>query len=215
MRPLIGGVAGVGGLLLAACALPAQVAVMGSVLTGVAEHSVDAGYGVEHASGPILGGAASVYVFDRMEVALEALGASLSAASPDVLDQDVGQITARLRVRTVRWLAVEAGYVRRVYSTALARQTWTMIATGVEVRVAILDGAVHGVARVDLLPSVSVNGLPKPDLAFTSAAGLDYHYGSFTAGILYSLERCDFPVVTSTQRLEQLTALSLRLGWHP
>jgi hypothetical protein len=214
MRCLAGRVAGAAGLLLAARALPGQVSVTGSTFAGVAQHSVDAGYGIEHASGPILGGAASVYLFDRMELALEALGGSLNGESAGVLDQDAGQIAARLRVRTVRWLAVEAGYVRRVYSTALARQTWTMVATGVEARVAILDGAVHGVARIDLLPSVSVNGLPKPDLAFTSAAGLDYHYGPVTAGVLYSLERCDFPVVSSTQRLEQLTALSLRLAWR-
>jgi hypothetical protein len=124
----------------------------------------------------------------------------------------VGEIAARVRVRAVPWLALETGYTRRMYSTALARQAWTMLALGVEARVAVLEGAVYGVARADFLPAVSVTGLPSPDLAFSSGAGLDYNYGPLTAALFYSLERYDFPTTNSTRRLEQLTILSLRLA---
>ena len=62
----------------------------------------------------------------------------------------------------------------------------------------------------ELLPAVSVSGLPGPDLAFTSAAGVEYSHGALGAGAFYTLERYDFPTANSVQRLEQLTALTLR-----
>jgi len=177
---------------------------------GVAEHRVDVGYGVERSSGALLGGTASLLVSRRLEVAVRVGGGTLGATSSGAVDRDVAEVNVRLRGRATPWLVFEAGYARRMYSTVLARQAWTMLGVGVEGRVALLEGAIHGVARAELLPAVSVSGLPGPDLAFTSAAGVEYSHGALGAGAFYTLERYDFPTANSVQRLEQLTALTLR-----
>jgi len=177
---------------------------------GVAEHRVDVGYGVERSSGALLGGTASLLVFHRLELAVRAEGGTVGATSYGAVDRDVAQVDVRLRGRATPWLIFEAGSARRMYATVLARQAWTMLGAGVEGRVARLEGAIHGVARAELLPAVSVSGLPGPDLAFTCAAGVEYSHGALGAGAFYSLERYDFPTVNSVQRLEQLTALTLR-----
>ena len=195
---------------LIAPGLASQVAVTGSLFTGVAEHRVDGGYGVERSSGALLGSAASLLVFRRLELAVRAEGGTLGAASSGAVDRDMAEVDVRLRGRAAPWLILEVGYARRMYSAVLARQAWTMLGAGVEGRVALLEGAIHGVARAELLPAVSVSGLPGPDLAFTSAAGVEYSHGALGASAFYSLERYDFPTVNAVQRLEQLTAFTLR-----
>ncbi len=164
--------------------LASQVAVTGSLLMGVAEHRVDVGYGVERSSGALLGGTASLLVFHRLELAVRAEGGTVGATSYGAVDRDVAQVDVRLRGRATPWLIFEAGYARRMYSTVLARQAWTMLGAGVEGRVALLEGAIHGVARAELLPAVSVSGLPGP----TGAA--DGAHPAFRRSVATALKIC-------------------------
>src|SRR5207247_9400533 len=70
----------------------------------------------------------------------------------------------------------------------------------------------RGVVRAGLLPVVSVNGLPRPDVALTAAAGIEYRSGVVTGGLFYGLERYDFPDRGAGRRLEQVSTLTIRFG---
>ena len=193
-------------------ALPvaAQRSLMVAPLVSLAEHRVDAGFGIEHSLGPILGGVATLRFGSRLTLAGRALGGSLFG-STGVLDRDVGELGVEASVVTAPWLAFQARAVRRAYSTKLGRQTWNMVGLGATARAAFAGDAIHGVWRVTLLPVVSVSGLRDPDVAFRAAAGLEYRVRTATLGVEYSRERYDFPPEAGVRRLEQLSALTLLL----
>jgi len=141
---------------------------------------------------------------------VRAFGGSLFG-STGVLDRDVGELGVEASVLTLPWLVLQAGAARRAYSTRLGRQTWTLVSLGGTARMAFAGDAIHSVWRAALLPAVSASGLPGPDMAFRAATGLEYRIRTTTLGVEYSLERYDFPAEAGVRRLEQLSALSLRL----
>jgi len=189
----------------------AQRAVTAFAALSVAEHRVDAGYGVERAWGAILGGGASLRLGARVELGLRVQGGRLNAATPGAVDRDVGAVGVEAGVRAVPWLTFRAGAQRRTYSSVIARQGWTMVDVGAEVRLTFARGTISGVTRAALVPVVSVSGLPRPDVAVTAATGLQLRRRGLTLGALYSLERYDFPAQGANPRLEQLAAVTLRL----
>jgi hypothetical protein len=193
-------------------ALPvaAQRSLVVAPLVSLAEHRVDAGFGIERSVGPILGGVGTLRFGPRLAVAVRALGGSLFGAT-DVLDRDVGELGVEASVVTVPWLALQAGAARRAYSTKLGRQTWTLVGVGASARMTFAGDAVHSVWRAALLPAVSASGLRGPDVAFRAATGLEYRIRGTTLGVEYSLERYDFPAEAGVRRLEQLSALTLLL----
>src|SRR5439155_1613133 len=161
----------IAGAILSAAPAAAQRALTVAPLVSLAEHRVDAGFGVERSLGPILGGVGTVRFSPRVTVAVHALGGSLFG-SQGVLDRDVGELGVEASVITVPWLALEAGATRRAYSTKLGRQTWTLVGLGATARMAFAGNAIHGVWRAALLPAVSASGLRGPDRAFRAATGL-------------------------------------------
>jgi hypothetical protein len=123
----------------------------------------------------------------------------------------VGEVGVAARVGATSWLDAEVGAARRVYSSSIARQGWTLIHVGATARVMFAGNAIRGVASAGLLPIASVAGLPNPDRAFRARTGLEYRIRSATLIFDYSLERYDFPTEEGVRRLEQLSALTLRL----
>ena len=188
----------------------AQHALIVAPLASLAQHRVEAGFGVERSLGPILGAVATLRSGPRLTLAVRALGGSLFGSN-GVLDRDVGELGIQASVATGPWLSLQAGAARRVYATRVARQAWTTVGLGATARVAFAGGAIHGVWLAALLPVVSVSGLRGPDVAFRAATGLEYVVRTTTVGVEYSLERYDFPAAAGVRRLEQLSALSLRL----
>ncbi|HEU5260153.1 MAG TPA: hypothetical protein VFU41_01890 [Gemmatimonadales bacterium] len=193
----------------------AQQRFSGSAWASLAEHRVDAGFGLERASGLVFGAAVSAHVGPRLELALRAQGGSLEASTAGAVDRDLGEIALATRVAAASFLSLQAEASRRVYSSAIARQAWTLVGVGAEVQVPFIEKAVRGLARAGFLPVVSVEGLHRPDLAFTAAAGLEYAAGAITLRALYSLERYDFPAQDAGRRPEQLSALTLQLSLAP
>src|SRR5205807_7386710 len=191
-----------------ACA-NAQRALTVEPLVSLAEHRVDAGFGVERSLGPIVGGVGTLRLSPGLTAAVRAVGGSLFG-SKGVLDRAVGELGVEGSVAIVPWLSLQAGVTRRAYATRLGRQTWTTVAAGATARVAFAGTMIQGVGHAALLPVVSVTGLPDPGAAFRAAAGLDYRIRATTLGVEYSLERYDFPGNPGVRRLEQLTALTLR-----
>ncbi|HEX9485842.1 MAG TPA: hypothetical protein VF976_02160 [Gemmatimonadales bacterium] len=198
------------GAILAAAPAGAQRALTVAPLVSLAEHRVDAGFGVERSLGPILGAVGTLRFGPRLAVAVRAVGGSLFG-STGVIDRDVGELGVEASVVTVPWLALQAGAARRAYSTKLARQTWTLVGFGARARVAFAGDAIHGVWQATLLPAVSASALRGPDMAFRVTTGLEYRIRTTTLGVEYSLERYDFPAEAGVRRLEQLSALTLRL----
>jgi hypothetical protein len=188
----------------------AQRALAVAPIVSLAEHRVDAGFGVERSLGPILGGVGTLRLGSRLAIAVRALGGSLFGSS-GVLDRDLGELGVEGSVAAGPWLSLQVGAARRAYGTTVARQTWTIVDVGAAARVAFAGGTIHGVGRTALLPVVSVTGLPDPGVAFRAATGLEYRVRAATLGVEYSLERYDFPVNQGVRRREQLAALTLRL----
>jgi len=120
-----------------------------------------------------------------------------------------GAVTFRSRLTLA---ARAAGGSLSTDSTAIARQRWTMVEAAAEARFDFTTNAVRGVVRAGLLPVVSVNGLPRPDVALTAAAGIEYRSGVVTGGLFYGLERYDFPDRGAGRRLEQVSTLTIRFG---
>jgi hypothetical protein len=193
----------------------AQQRFSGTVAVSLAEHRVDAGLGRERSTGLVLGAGAGLQVSRRLDLAVRAQGGSLDASSSGAVDRDVGEIGIAASVAAGSWLSLQAGVARRVYSTLLARQGWMLAGVGAEAHFTYTGTPVRGLARLWWLPVASVSGLPRPDLAFTAATGLEYRTGAFTLGAVYSLERYDFPAEAAVQRVEQLAALTLRLDVRP
>ena len=189
----------------------AQRALTVAPLVSLAEHRVDAGFGVERSLGPILGAVGTLRLGPGLAVAMRALGGSLFGAN-GVLDRDVGELGVEGSVAAGPWLSLQAGAARRAYGTKVGRQTWTTVDIGAVARVPFAGGTIHGVGRAALLPVVSVTGLPDPGVAFRAATGLEYDVRAATLGVEYSLERYDFPIDQGVHRVEQLAALTLRLG---
>ncbi|PYO60085.1 MAG: hypothetical protein DMD28_13840 [Gemmatimonadetes bacterium] len=204
------------GLLLALSLAPAagvgQIAASGTTLVSFVEHRVDIGYGVEKSSGPLLGAEGAVDLWSRLALRIRAAGGSLSTQAVGAQDRDLGELGIQASVVAVRWLALRGGATWRTYSTAIARQRWTTVELGAEARLDFATSPVRGVLRAGLLPVVSVEGLPGPDVALTAAAGIEYSARSVTGGLFYGLERYDFPDQGTGRRLEQVSTLTLRLS---
>jgi hypothetical protein len=200
-------------LALAASAASAQRTVRANGLVTIMKHRVDAGFGVEPSSGVAYGSEVMIEAGDLFIFQLEAHTGSLQARAPGAITRDVAEIAARVDVFALPWLTVRAGAGRRIYSTQLARQSWTMIEVGAEARLAFSERRVSGTASGAILPAVWVNALDRPDLAFTGAAGMEYRPGRANFALLYSLERYRFPAGAIAERREQTTALTLKAGW--
>jgi hypothetical protein len=200
------------GLLGAAAPARAQLAAQGMGLVAVAEHRVDAGRGVEQASGMVIGGEGTLFLGARTEFFVHAAGGKLSAVSGNADDRDLAEVELRAAVVPVPWLALHAAVSSRTYSTTLVRERWTALRFGGEARLAFVGAGVRGVLRAEVLPSVSVSGLEDPSRAFAAGAGLEWRAGVLTLGLRYELERYDFPTVATVDRREQLSMLTAHAG---
>lgn len=189
-----------------------QTRVSGTGLVSLFDHQVDIGYGAEESTGLLLGAEGAVTFRSRLTLAARAAGGSLSTDAVGAESRDVGEVGIQASVDLMRWLALRGGATWRTYSTAIARQRWTMVEAAAEARFDFTTNAVRGVVRAGLLPVVSVNGLPRPDVALTAAAGIEYRSGVVTGGLFYGLERYDFPDRGAGRRLEQVSTLTFLLS---
>jgi len=201
--------------LLCACAATRGAAAVQSVTAAgflsLAEHRVDAGYGVERSSGALVGGAATLHIGHRSELSLRAVGGTLTSSTSSAIDRDVGEIAVEARWLASSWLALDVGAARRVYSTDLARQVWSSGGAGVEAILPLVESRLNGVLHVSLRPVVSVSGTQGPDLGAMASAGIEYRRARVGMRALYSVERYDFPARAGVERLEQVSALTLQV----
>jgi len=197
--------------------LPALVGAQGLELNGVVtvthgDHRVDAGLGVERATGLLAGGAARLR-FRSMAVALSGETGHLTAVpGSGAVDRDVAQVGATAQFTPLPWLVLESGVTLRSFGTVVARQRWTLLRAGAQARVPLSGETFWVLGHAHLLPLVRVNGLPNAATAFDAGTGLAYQRGRIMFALTYTLERCDFPSQGSTRRSEQLGTLALSGG---
>lgn len=199
-------------LVLASGGSAAQTSLSGTASVALFDHQVNIGYGVEESSGLLLGVEGAVDFRSRLVLGLRATGGSLATDAIGAENRDVGEVGVQASVALARWVALRGGATSRTYSTAVARQRWTTLELGAETRLDFTTSPVRGVVRAGFLPTVSVRGLPRPNLALTAAAGIEYRIGSVTGGLFYGLERYDFPDQGAGRRLEQVSTLTFRLS---
>lgn len=193
--------------------LAAQRSYTAALVGARIDHRVSAGSGLERAAGTLVGGQVGT-TLARVELEGRALGGRLTTRSDIGDDRTVGELGVQASALPLPWLAFTIGAMGRSYTTPLARQRWIAMSTGLEARVAMLDGAVSGSARFSLMPAVSVSGLDAPNFAAESGAEVAYHSRLLTAELAYSLERYDFPEVAGVRRLEQFGRLTASVGIH-
>ena len=78
------------------------------------------------------------------------------------------------------------------------------------VRAAVRGLRVRGLYFILLLSVIAWVLSYQTKTAYSVGTGLEYQLGQGTIGILYSLERYDFPAQAMVQRLEQVSALTVR-----
>ncbi len=212
-RSCIGRVLGsVAVLLWVAAPARAQLGLSAQGRYSVVEHRVKAGLGVEQSSGALTGGSGTLFLGSRLEVTIHSAAGTLTADSATAVDRDVAEASVRASLLTVPWLALHAGFSARSFSNQLARQRWTALRFGGEVRMAFVGGGVTGLLHGEILPGAKVSGLERPSRAFAAGAGLEWRTGPLALTLRYDLERYDFPTVLGAQRAEQLSVLTAEAG---
>ena len=175
---------------------------------GVVEHRIDAGFGVERAAGLVAGVEGAVQIGTRWRLAITWQGGSLDARGTGATDRDVAEVRLEGGARATSWLEFRTSVTRRVFSTALARQRWDILAVGATARAPLTD-RLEAIVAGEYAPVAAVHGLPHPSVAFAAASGLVYRFGRRSVHLLYGVERYDFP-----GRAEQLGSLLVSAAWR-
>lgn len=196
---------------IAASGARAQI-VTPSVFVAYVTHQVDEGFGDEATSGPVLGARVTVNPTRWTEVTLLGYAGTLTPDSGQVDARRLSDLELTGGVFATPWLAFQLGARSRAYTTPLGRQRWLSLTVGAEVRQPIFDGAAQVVVRAGLLPAVNVSGLASPNFAGTTAVGFEFLHAPLTGGVMFSLERYDFPTTSSGPRSEQVAMLTAQFG---
>jgi hypothetical protein len=197
------------------CAPPVgaqRLGMSGLVLGSRMEHRVNAGLGVEQASGFVFGGQGRVRFGSWFELGGHGFVGTLTPDSTFATERRVTEADVVGSLTAIPWLALQVGGSIRSYEGTLARQRWASVRVGGEGRLDLARGRMRGIVRAGLMPYVEVSGLTNPTTALYAGAGLEIELRPFVACIIYQLERYDFPAQAGLERSEQLASLTAGLG---
>lgn len=201
------------GLALAAGPVAAQRLTLAGTLS-LAEHRVDAGFGLERTAG-LIGGAIVGGRLGNLDLQAQARTGRLLLRSAMGTDLEMAELGLGASWWLRPWVALRGAALVRGYSADVARQRWRMAEVGAELRVPFAANRARGVVRGGWRPAVTVSGLSRPSTALAAAAGTEYDVSRFSFAILYELERYDFPPQGGVKRFEQLSALTVQASVHP
>ena len=191
---------------------PKKPAAVFAAVVGIADHRVDIGIGTEKTSGPVFGAEFELPFTRQLTMRGQAIAGKLSAGTSGIDDRTLTDFGATLSYDALSWGSLEIGSGIRSYTTTLATQRWSSIATGGRAHLEALDGLVSGHVNFAFLPLVSVSGIQSPSLGLQAGAGLGFRQRRLTAGLHYELERFSFPAQLGIQRIEQYAILRFRVG---
>ena len=203
--------------LLVASAIPAgvasaQVTVTPSVFVAYVEHQVNIGFGDERTTGPVLGAAVNVAPVRFVDVSISGYTGTLIPDTASLDSRRMADLELASSVFATPTLALQIRIRAQSYTTSLARQRWTSIIVGGEFAPLMFDGAARAVFRAGLAPVTSVSGSPNASFAASGAAGFEFLRGPLTGGLLFSLDRYDFPTSNGFARSEQVVMLGAEFG---
>lgn len=177
------------------------------------EHRVTLGAEVEQASGPVLGIAAEGEITSWLGLRAAIRGGTLHADWAPAEDRRMGEVSLAADAFPVPWIGVVGGASTRGYRTEFGRQRWTRVMVGPELRTPLTE-RFAGRIRLTAAPYVGVTDTRAPSRALEGAAAVTYESGRLHGALTYVLERYDFEPADGARRLEQLSGLTLGLGWR-
>jgi hypothetical protein len=186
-----------------------------TLLGGFAEHRVSQGVGLEKTSGPLFGGAMGLALGGALSLRLQFLTGRLKKDTVTVLkDRSIAAGRLEAGIQISPWLTVLVGGEARRYEV-VGTERWLIGRAGAEANVSLGGGPLRGIARIFVLPLISIaNNLgtaTAPSSGLASEIGLGLEGRHVAGSLLYSVERYSFP--SSTGRKEQFGALLFRVGY--
>lgn len=177
------------------------------------EHRVTLGTEVEQASGPVLGIAAAGAITPWLGLRAAIRGGTLRADWAPAEDRRMGEISLAGEAFPIAWIGVVGSASTRVYRTEFGRQRWTRLTIGPELRTPLHE-RFAGSIRLAASPYVGVSDTHTPSRALEGAAAVTYESGRLQGALTYVLERYDFEPAQGARRLEQVSGLTLGVGWR-
>jgi hypothetical protein len=174
------------------------------------EHRIEAGFGAERYSGFGLGVEGARRLSRRVSVTLAAQGTQLRSATAGELDRRMGEIDLRGRLAMASWWGFYGGLTARAIASDASREHWMLGRVGAEIRTPFTGGTTYALARLGVIPVATVSGLDNSSFAFDGGVGVEYGAPRVTFGLLYALERFEFPRANGLRRVEQVSSLLLR-----
>jgi hypothetical protein len=189
-----------------------QVSMAVAGFVGLAQHRVNVGTGTVQSGGPAPGAMFEARVGSTWDLLVSARQGHLAGDGGGAEGQSIAEISTVLSLAPVRWFSAQLLMTARSLTTSLERQRWSVGALGGELRLPFSGTDALGVVRLALPLVVKVQGLSAPSTAVQAEVGLRYRWRGLSGSLSYDLERYDFPASAGRPRLEELSALTFRVG---
>ena len=186
--------------------------VRAEIIGALVEHRLENAGDLQREFGSAFGVGLSYPVMPWIELRGELLGGALAAQTDATDDRRFGELDLSALISPFPWIGFEIGGGSRTFTGPLGRQRWVTMRAGAELRMSFIDGRVLGTIGGALIPVAAVSGVESPSVAATGHSGILLRHRNLTARVAYRLERYDFPMESSTRRLEQLSSLSAHIG---
>ncbi len=160
----------------------------------------------------MFGGGAALALGTHFEIAATATSGTLTAATAGAATQTFAAADLRATLLPESWIALSAGAGVQGFDSPAARQRWTVSRIGAELRLPFTAAGLTALVGAELLPTVSVSGLDRPQSAFGASSALAWARGPLPVSVAYALERYDFPTAGGVQRHEQLSIVTVQVG---
>ena len=178
---------------------------------------------IEDRSGVMYGGRGQLNPFGWLSLEGEVRTGQLTAAGTIGEPLTVTEASGQAMLYLMPWLGLGGGYSIRAEKTDIARQSWAIPKALVQGRASFVGDAISTVTTLYILPAASFSGTPdgkdpavpaqQPNIGFGGEAGLELRRGALDAGLLYYVEKFEFPEVQGRSRIDQFSTLRLRLGF--
>lgn len=186
-----------------------------ALTAGFAEYrTLPSGGGLEKTSGAIYGGELTLATRGLLSFRFSFMTGTLTKDTSTVIrDRKLMSGAVDAGIALAPWLNLTAGVEARRFEDVVV-QRWIMVRAGGEANVSLGGGALRGIARLQLVPLISIASnapVTSPSFGLASALGLGFENRRVSASLLYDIERYSFP--SASGRKEQFGAILFRFGY--
>ena len=171
-------------------------------------------------SGLLFGGTGSLMPVRKLSLSGDFRFGTLTPTGNVGEDLRVTEVDGRLTFSPTDWFSLRTGYAMRAQATETATQHWQFASVSGIFRFSFVGGAVGTFFGATLLPYSTYTGhldntgepvSPNPT-SMGGEAGLEFNTRYLSTGLTYYVERFTFPITNGNERVDQFSALRLRLG---